>query len=204
MAKEKTEIKKTKGQITRENILTEALDLYSLQGVQNTPFQNIADRVGITQAALYKYFSDRDELLKEAILFAAEKGREFFKLKESDEVRFNAQEKFYYYIEKNLEWAGHGKPFNIAFLSVHYFATQIEIIGDVHKEIYRARTERMASLLEELIAEKFVKVKNKDAVVLSMHNYLLGEMLEAFNRPRHETKQVRSERVIKNIESFLK
>jgi hypothetical protein len=62
----------------------------------------------------------------------------------------------------------------------------------------------MASLLEELIAEKFVKVKNKDAVVLSMHNYLLGEMLEAFNRPRHETKQVRSERVIKNIESFMK
>lgn len=196
-------IKKTKGQLTRENILTQALILYSEQGVQNTPFQDIADRLGITQAALYKYFSHRDELLKEAILFAAEKGREYFQLKESDELQLSAKEKFHYYIQKNLEWASGGRPFNIAFLSVHYFASQIEMIGEVHRSIYKARTEKIEELLKQLVKEKFYKLKNIDQIAVSTHNYLLGEMLEAYNRPRSESRQDRSLRVIKNIESFF-
>ncbi len=48
---------------TRQRILTEALDLFAEQGVEGTPLQHIADRLGVTKAALYYHFKSKDDLV---------------------------------------------------------------------------------------------------------------------------------------------
>lgn len=186
-------MKISKGERTKENILLKALELYGKKGVQNTPFQNIADAVGITQAALYKYFSDRDELLKEAILLGAQKGREFFANKVPDNL--SAKENLLIYVEKNLEWCIKGQPFHVAFLSLHYFATQVPAIKKVHGEVMKSRLSKIQELLLAGQDAKAWEITDVESTTLSLHNYLLGEMFAVINNSQLETKTARIERV---------
>jgi AcrR family transcriptional regulator len=48
---------------TRARILEAALDLFSEQGFEGTTLQQIADRLGLTKAALYYHFRSKDDLL---------------------------------------------------------------------------------------------------------------------------------------------
>ena len=48
---------------TRERILTVANELFTEQGYEGTSLREIADRLGITKAALYYHFRSKDEIL---------------------------------------------------------------------------------------------------------------------------------------------
>jgi AcrR family transcriptional regulator len=48
---------------TRARILNAALDVFSEYGFEGSSLQQIADRLGLTKAALYYYFRSKDELL---------------------------------------------------------------------------------------------------------------------------------------------
>jgi AcrR family transcriptional regulator len=49
---------------TRTRILDAALDLFSNHGFEGTTLQQIADRLGLTKAALYYHFRSKDDLLQ--------------------------------------------------------------------------------------------------------------------------------------------
>ncbi len=51
------------GSGTRERILAIALDLFVEQGYEETSLRQIAERVGVTKAALYYHFRSKDEIL---------------------------------------------------------------------------------------------------------------------------------------------
>jgi AcrR family transcriptional regulator len=53
----------TDGTGTRERILEVALDLFIEQGFEKTSLREIAERVGVTKAALYYHFESKDEIL---------------------------------------------------------------------------------------------------------------------------------------------
>jgi AcrR family transcriptional regulator len=53
---------------TRERIMVAALDLFGEQSYGMTTLQDIADRLGLTKAALYYYFKTKDELLNDISL----------------------------------------------------------------------------------------------------------------------------------------
>ena len=48
---------------TRERILENALALFTERGLDGTTLQQIADRVGVTKAALYYYYRAKDDLV---------------------------------------------------------------------------------------------------------------------------------------------
>lgn len=48
---------------TRERILSTSLTLFAEQGFDGTSLQQIADRLGLTKAALYYHFRSKDDLL---------------------------------------------------------------------------------------------------------------------------------------------
>jgi AcrR family transcriptional regulator len=48
---------------TRERILEVAMELFTQQGYEATSLRQIADRLGVTKAALYYHFQSKDELL---------------------------------------------------------------------------------------------------------------------------------------------
>src|SRR5579863_9163351 len=52
---------------TRTRILDVALELFSEHGFDGTTLQQIADRLGVTKAALYYHFRSKDDLLRALI-----------------------------------------------------------------------------------------------------------------------------------------
>lgn len=53
---------------TRDRILQAALDLFLRQGIRKTAIDDVADRAGVTRVTVYRYFSDRQQLIAEAFL----------------------------------------------------------------------------------------------------------------------------------------
>ena len=49
---------------TRARILDVALELFSEHGFEGTTLQQIADRLGLTKAALYYHFRSKDDLVR--------------------------------------------------------------------------------------------------------------------------------------------
>ncbi|MDN3444080.1 TetR/AcrR family transcriptional regulator [Microbacterium sp. APC 3901] len=56
-----------KGVARREEILESALDVIGRQGYQNASLKQIAERVGVTPAALLHYFGSKEELFTEVL-----------------------------------------------------------------------------------------------------------------------------------------
>ncbi|MBK8174624.1 MAG: TetR/AcrR family transcriptional regulator [Rhodospirillales bacterium] len=57
--------RKGEGHVRREEILAAAGEVFLAEGYENTTIRRIAARVGVTSAALYLYFSDKDAILLE-------------------------------------------------------------------------------------------------------------------------------------------
>jgi len=53
---------------TRDRILQAALDLFLRQGIRKTSVDDVAERAGLTRVTVYRYFSDRQQLIGEAFL----------------------------------------------------------------------------------------------------------------------------------------
>lgn len=196
---------KSKGEKTKENILLIALKLFARRGVQNISFKEIADELSITQAALYKYFKNKDDLLKEAIILAAEQGRAFFLPAEGNDSVLRADNALAYYVRRNIEWAQKSAPYNVAFLSLHYFATQIPGIKKLHHDINHMRHQRIGEIVKMGIDEGiWSTTKEMSPLVTSIHNMLLGEMLEAYNKSGRESVESRSARITTNLLAIIR
>jgi AcrR family transcriptional regulator len=61
---------------TRERILDVALELFSTKGYEQTSLREIADRLGITKAALYYHFERKEDILLELHLRLHAVGRQ--------------------------------------------------------------------------------------------------------------------------------
>lgn len=53
---------------TKERIIKEALDLFSVKGFKGTSVKNIADAVGIKDSSLYKHFKSKQEIFDTIVL----------------------------------------------------------------------------------------------------------------------------------------
>ena len=53
---------------TRDRILRAALDLFLRQGIRKTSIDDVAKRAGVTRVTVYRYFSDRQQLISESFL----------------------------------------------------------------------------------------------------------------------------------------
>jgi AcrR family transcriptional regulator len=54
---------KAEGPSTRQRILDTALDLFTKQGFDGTSLREIAEKLGVTKAALYYHFASKDDIL---------------------------------------------------------------------------------------------------------------------------------------------
>ena len=52
---------------TRERILEVALELFGRQGYEGTSIRDIAERMGMTKAAVYYHFPSKEELLADVL-----------------------------------------------------------------------------------------------------------------------------------------
>ena len=57
---------------TRDKIVKTALELFVAYGIKKTSIEDIADRCGITRATVYRYFKDKEDLVRASFMYMVE------------------------------------------------------------------------------------------------------------------------------------
>jgi len=57
---------------TRDKIVKTALELFIAYGIKKTSIEDVADRCGITRATVYRYFKDKEDLVRASFMCMAE------------------------------------------------------------------------------------------------------------------------------------
>jgi AcrR family transcriptional regulator len=70
------EVVQPEGASTRERILDVALELFTKQGFDGTSLREIAEKLGVTKAALYYHFASKDDILMALHMRLHEFGKE--------------------------------------------------------------------------------------------------------------------------------
>lgn len=190
-----------KGLKTKENITKVALKLFHKHGVHWVSFHQIAEKVGVSQAALYKYFKDKDELIKACALMAVENGRKI--IDAHIDPHASAGKQIYAYLEGNLKWLKENPQEGAILLALFYFSynnpeTQRLMLG-----IYQQSIERLAVRLSAGIREKAWQVSDIFSTARIIHNIFLGEMLKAIHTPNEFEIKARTDLLWAGVQKLL-
>lgn len=71
-------LRKKEREERKQLIIDSALELLTQKEIQNITMREIAETVGVSNASIYRYFSNRDDILVEALMFHIKKIEELF------------------------------------------------------------------------------------------------------------------------------
>ena len=55
--------------MTKEQVMTTALDMFSQYGIKSVSMDDIARNTGISKRTIYEFFEDKETLLQEGMIF---------------------------------------------------------------------------------------------------------------------------------------
>lgn len=193
----------SKGDETRSRLIQAAIELFYEHGVHWVSFQQIATRVGITQAALYKHFQDKDDLLRACALVSGESGRELIDTLVS-QARTPA-EKIRAFIRGHFEWQRQSPKEAVILLSLFYFGFNNRPLRDLLLSMNEQRTARLAACIREGRSDGHFTATRVEKKARVLHSLLLGELIKAVHEPKEMTVDQRAQLVwagfVKNLEA---
>lgn len=176
----------TKGERTRQILIETVIKLFEKEGVHRVPLQSIAQEAGVSQATTYKYFEERQDLLIQACLMAAERGRAFIdaRVPSAESKRGMAKDRLKAYIEGNLAWVRSDRAGAITLLSMYAFGSTDVRIKQTHLTINQAGEDRIEGFLLQGEREKLWTLKNRSQIAKMIHSLLSGEMIKGLHWPK--------------------
>ena len=187
---------------TKSKLHEAALASYLNTGAHNTTFQSLANTLGISQAALYKYYKSKDALMEGAILYAADRGRDF--ILKGENPRDHALDRLKFQLRRNLEFCVQDRENSVALLVMHYYASCVPGILKLHEDMNKRRTERIAVCVQQAIHEGKVKPGlDVDFASDQIHSLLLGEMVKTYLWPSRLKMDARLENIWKTVSLLL-
>jgi len=187
---------------TKQQIIEAAIKLFHENGAQWVSFKMIADKVGISQPAIYKHYQDKDDLLKACILYSAQSGREIIDSHVS--LRSGAEEKLKAYIEGNLMWVCFKPQEGAIVLSMYYYALNHKPIFELMTMIHTQSHQRICGHLEAGAKEKKWKILDIPSLARCIHDLLLGEMIKTVHAPKEMNLDERSSFLWSHVRNLLR
>ncbi len=117
---------------TREKILGVALRLFSRKGFKETTIKDIAKEVGITEGAIYRHFSSKEEIINSLLKEITQELRQ--KIFESIERGKNDEERLNNIIDALLEYA-FTKPESFRFLNLYHLLKESPQVENLPGEV---------------------------------------------------------------------
>lgn len=133
----------------RNMILERAFELFALEGFSGVTYQKIAARCGISRTAIYKYFTDKEQIFTFAIRQATDKMSQTV-AKVVDRADLTPVEKIRRVLHLTLKLLSENRVFLTVVLD--YLITQKASGGDVRKKV-RRHTFGMRIVLSRLIQD---------------------------------------------------
>ncbi len=194
----------TKGEETKFKIIQAAIKIFNSEGINWTSFKMLADKVGISQPALYKYFADKDALLLECCLEVVKRGQKFI----DDQIDMNspARQRFASYVEGNLRWAiEKPKEADLVF-AMYSNGSFSNAFKNLHLQIDQGGMKRIETHLIHISFEKKESEsspRNINDQVQLIHSLLVGEVLKALRWPTKFSAQARTKKIMQVIDGII-
>ena len=192
----------TKGSETQKKLIEAATQLFYEKGIHWVSFQQVASKVGITQAALYRHFADKDDLIRACALFSAESGRGIIDRYVNEEE--SAEKQLKAYIKGNFVWLMEKPKESVMVAALYYFAFNSWAIQELLVAINNQSVERINVRLKQGIESDRWPIKDPTKISRLIHDALLGEMLKTAHAPGEFSVEERVERLWLLVEAFIK
>jgi AcrR family transcriptional regulator len=134
----------TRFQLQKDRMLKAAADCFNKKGFSGTSLKDVADRLGLTDAALYYYVRNKEQLVYQCYVRAAEVGQEA--MQEAVDSGSNGLDKIERYLARHIEiMVGERGP--VAIMS------EIPSLKKAHRDEILALSRKHSSAFEALIRE---------------------------------------------------
>lgn len=143
---------------TREQILDEALKLFSEKGIKETTIRDIAKAVGITEGAIYRHFESKDQIVYE--LFERYSDELYESLKKVLEKHTGTEERFKKMVGVFLDFA-FKKPDAFRYMNIFHYLRGKEV-----KKFKKIPFALLRELVLELHKGKILKVEPEYALAM--------------------------------------
>lgn len=149
-----------KGIVTREKILLAALELFSERGIARTCLSEVGYRAGVTRVTVYRHFSNKREVVREAFL----RIEQVFEKALQDLERSSREdgEKTLNQIEEGLSTLPRGDAF-----------ARMDELKRLYPDIYKAIQEVRATTLDGLFEHLFGTGKRKGRLRFGLNRSLV-------------------------------
>jgi AcrR family transcriptional regulator len=161
-------IAEARQEVSRQQILHAAKELFAVQGVRSTSLAQIAEALGMTKAALYHYFDSKQEIAVQAVLANLAEFTADVMVPLPEGV--SAVERFRARIERKIERAERHGPLDLRF----FYTVMLEeldepAVEDVYREWWERGRQEVTAMIERGQAEG---VFRRDADVDTLVNVL--------------------------------
>lgn len=158
-------VEETRFQLQKDRMLKAAAHCFNQKGYSGTSLKDVAKMLGLTDAALYYYVRNKEELVYLCYVRAAEVGREA--LQQAIDAGGNGFEKVVRYLHNHVDiMVGERGP--IAIMS------EVPSLKPVHREEVLAFSRAHSTAFETLIEEGIVDGSIADCDVRMTGNAIMG------------------------------
>ncbi len=190
-----------KGLETKAKIIEAALELFYQKGFHKVSLPEIGKAVGISHAAIYEYFEDKDHLLAECTFASVHAARA--RIDETIGPNDPAEKKLKAYILANIHTGYNNPSAANQLLSLYFYAMYNPRIREVQHQINVASTARIEGHLIQGNREGAWSVNDPAARARMVHDLLLGEVFKLHLHKEDMEMKKRAELVWRNVRRLL-
>lgn len=143
---------------TKERILEASLKLFSEKGIRETTIKDISKEVGITEGAIYRHFTTKEDIVKE--LFKRYSEEFYNRLIDAVRQKGSYKERFLKTVEAFLSFCFEN-PSAFKYLDLFHYLRAKDV-----KDFSPLPKDAVVELLEEGLKEGVVKVKLEYALAM--------------------------------------
>lgn len=167
----------TKGDRTKLKIIKNAIVLFSEKGYSETSIQSIADAIGLSQAAVFKHFKTKKDLLNAVRIHITEDVVSFVGQRVKPEM--SAKDRLREYLLGNIDWALKNRDMSQVIFLNYYMACYDD---EFHKHL-----RHVVDLAESRVIELTLACQREDdinsksdakLIARQLHDFLIGTSIK--------------------------
>lgn len=191
----------TKGTKTKNRIVEVATDLFLQEGLYNVTFQQIASGVGLSQPAIYRHFSDMDDLILYSCQHWVDQSLEY--IHEASESLEKASFQLEQYVDRHLAYAHKHRAHDGLLFGLYYYSMRSKKMLSLYQQIKARAVSRISRILTLGNLDHSWKVEEIGEMSETIHSVVVAEVIKQLIEPRAETTASRTRRVNKHLRILL-
>jgi AcrR family transcriptional regulator len=166
----------TKGEKTREKLIAEAKSQFARFGFHETSIRNVADRCGLSQAAVFRHFPDRESLVAAVIDSVVRSNHESVDARIG--IEQSGRERLLEHIQGNLEWKLRSPNEAQILILLYYFSCFSPKFAAVYNRLLVTARRRVHEYLLAGEREGHFDLKDRgEEIAATLHDTLVGAFI---------------------------